>query len=523
MAEGQSATPDGEPGAATTPKWEFAWIDPELVDIGPNVRTVVDLDPRFVESVRAHGVLTPISVFPGEAGRYRLRYGQRRTLAALETERPVIPAIIVLEVPDDETAREIERISDQFHENVHRTPLTLPDEARAALALFEIVGSPKKVAKALSLPAAKVKRLLVVAQSEQALQLAAQYPLDLEQSATVADFADDEEAVETLMAAAAKGPQEFTHAEQVLRDRRKDAQLRQALVDRLHAEGIEVIKQPYDSSGPIRILSRLRATPDAEAVPLTVERHGACPGHAAYISTMGFTRATKASDLNVVHVCTDFRANGHAELYAPAGVPTTSQVKRPWTEEEKTTRKEVIANNRDMESAQAPRRKWVREFLQSAKVPADAQAWITLVLARYGLTLDHDNAVVLLGLKDKVKPVFRGAGEAIVDATRNASPARITMLQLAMLFGAFEGLVNRETWRYPKAETCEYYRQLEAWGYVRAPVERLVVMPTKNAKPTEVDPDDVVDPEAPTAPDDTAQPDEEADAQAPTEEEEEES
>ena len=67
-------------------------------------------------SVREHGVLVPIVAIRTEQG-VQVRYGQRRTLAAIEAGRPSVPVMVL----SGEPGPELDRIIEQWHENEHRT------------------------------------------------------------------------------------------------------------------------------------------------------------------------------------------------------------------------------------------------------------------------------------------------------------------------------------------------------------------------------------------------------------------
>ena len=57
-------------------------LDPNVLQIGENVRDAVDLGKEFLASLREHGVLVPITAVRDEDGTVTVRNGQRRTLGA---------------------------------------------------------------------------------------------------------------------------------------------------------------------------------------------------------------------------------------------------------------------------------------------------------------------------------------------------------------------------------------------------------------------------------------------------------
>jgi ParB/RepB/Spo0J family partition protein len=102
----------------------------DKIDIGDgfNPRRSVDLDPSFVQSVDAHGVLTPILVHPqgsGEHTRYFLVAGERRLCAARELELTEIPAVVRTEFATGNA------LPAALVENMHRAQLTPIEEAHA--------------------------------------------------------------------------------------------------------------------------------------------------------------------------------------------------------------------------------------------------------------------------------------------------------------------------------------------------------------------------------------------------------
>jgi ParB/RepB/Spo0J family partition protein len=100
-------------------------IPVERVDPNPN-QPRLSFDEgtlhELAASIREHGILQPILVRPGEAGRYQLIAGERRWRASKIAGLAEVPAMI--EEIDDETALEIAII-----ENLQREDLSPLDEA----------------------------------------------------------------------------------------------------------------------------------------------------------------------------------------------------------------------------------------------------------------------------------------------------------------------------------------------------------------------------------------------------------
>jgi len=88
-------------------------VDPASLLIDINVRTDTSLDKDFLASIRDLGMLVPIVAVRTEHGSLRVRYGHRRTLAAVEAGHDLVPVVIT----GDEDADEAARIVSQWHEN----------------------------------------------------------------------------------------------------------------------------------------------------------------------------------------------------------------------------------------------------------------------------------------------------------------------------------------------------------------------------------------------------------------------
>lgn len=95
-------------------------IDPSTLLVDVNIRTENALDKTFIGSVRDLGVLVPIVAVRTTDGALRVRYGHRRTLAAVETGHATVPVVITGEDDADDVAR----IIAQWHENEHRAGLS---------------------------------------------------------------------------------------------------------------------------------------------------------------------------------------------------------------------------------------------------------------------------------------------------------------------------------------------------------------------------------------------------------------
>jgi ParB family chromosome partitioning protein len=199
-----------------------------------------------------------------------------------------------------------------------------------------------------------------------------------------------------------------------------------------------------------------------------------------------------------VYVCTDWKRHGHASRYADTLPGTSGRVSGPMTEQDKAARREVIANNKAWESAEVVRRKWLRTFLSRKAAPKDAPQWITATLAccshdvRRAMEDGHPMALELLGLTaDQTWTPYSGRSHPVADAAEKATPARATMLTLALLLAGLEATTGRHTWRAPISSTHRsYFAALARWGCPLSDVEQIVVQPEPDSgADADIDPD----------------------------------
>jgi ParB family transcriptional regulator, chromosome partitioning protein len=90
-------------------------LDPRELLVDVNIRTDARLDKDFVASIKDFGVVVPIIAVRTAAGDVRVRFGHRRTLAAIEADLATVPVEIVGDEATDD-AGQIERILTQHAE-----------------------------------------------------------------------------------------------------------------------------------------------------------------------------------------------------------------------------------------------------------------------------------------------------------------------------------------------------------------------------------------------------------------------
>jgi len=452
------------------------WRDPRTLLTDRNVRTTVNLAREFVDSIREHGVLVPIVAVPADdvmradtdapgSEPVRVRYGQRRTLGAIEAERPLVPVYIT----DEAGADEADRIARQMVENSQREGLTTADTVAAYEQMAAFGLSADDIAKRASAPKAEVEAALATAASKLARGASQRYDfLTLDQAATVAEFDKDTDAVKTLIKVASEGGP-FEHTAQRLRDKRAYAEATAELTKTLKAAKVKVVPRPGYDTKLVTPISKLSHGGN----PLTEVAHANCPGRAAYI-----TDKWGSLPLAVVHVCTDPHAHGHKKMREGGPV-------QPLSEDEKRQRAEVRENNAAWRSAETVRRRWLREFLTRKTPPKSTATFIAACLAngdhalRKAMEQGHPLAGELLGLaKDTGTRRARVAVPTMIGA---ASEPRAQVIALGLVLAAHENATGVHTWRRKSDSDGRYFAFLAANGYTLSEVENLL-LPKPTAK-----------------------------------------
>jgi ParB family chromosome partitioning protein len=102
--------------------------------------------------------------------------------------------------------------------------LTLSERAGVVRQLLDLGLSPAQVQRRTQIPRLDIAAADAVTKSAVASRAAAEYPaLTLFQASTLADYDDDPDAVQALLAAASEGEVRLDHAAQQLRDDREAA------------------------------------------------------------------------------------------------------------------------------------------------------------------------------------------------------------------------------------------------------------------------------------------------------------
>jgi ParB family chromosome partitioning protein len=229
-----------DPTISTVPG-SLEHLDPNTVDIGENVRDAVDLNKAFLDSLREHGVLVPLTAVRGDDGVVRIRNGQRRTLGAREVGLATVPVYVLPATATDDAAEPVERIVHQIVTNDQNDDLTDVQRARGIQQMIDAGLSATKVAKRLSVSRHTVQAATAAAGSATAMEALSSGQLSLMEAAVLTEFEADQVSVSKLLDAAG-GPQ-FDHTVAQLRQDREAAKARAEAAESFAAQGYRVLDE----------------------------------------------------------------------------------------------------------------------------------------------------------------------------------------------------------------------------------------------------------------------------------------
>lgn len=461
-------------------------IPAAAVVIDPNVRTSVGVDKSFVSSIRVLGFQQHPVGYRGEDGNVHITVGQRRISAALEIGWPVIPIVIKPKRDAENDRAEELRLLEQIAENEQRLPLTPAELANGYKKLALLGVSEDQIARKTNTGKGNVKTALTVSDSEAALAAAASHPITLEQAAVIAEFDGDDRAIAELNEVAATNPAQLDHAAEQIRNRRLDDEAIASLRAKAEKAGAEVVDS-FSSCGAHEIRELWRADDDTKTrLTLPDVQLAGYTGFVAIIRRYGWGAALgKNRGYDIVWGLKDWKAQGL----------TTYGDRAPLTDAEKDARRQKRIDKAEMIAATEVRRRWIRDDLLNASrkhLPDDSIAWIARELWKLPGTLrpsygNSDTLALteLLGIEpdnstgvahDPITGTYVSGTDqkALTLLTTDKNPLRIA---LAMAIARTEDVVGNPKGdafgQDPRAAT--YLEQLQAWGYVLAPVEERMV------------------------------------------------
>ncbi len=451
-------------------------VDPSALLIDTNVRTEVRLDAKFKASIKSHGVLEPVVAISTEDG-LLVRYGQRRTLAAVEVEEPAIPVYVVA---DD---GEADRIVTQMVENDHREALTTGDRIAGVKQLSMIGVSASQITKRTGMTRKDVDAAIVVAEDAKAVQIAQAHTLAV--AGWVIEFDGDEDAQQAILRDAGYGGEDRArHTVQRLREKRETAAARAEVIATLTA--VVVIEQPSYSDKTTQPLSDLR---DAKGEPISPMEHSQCPGHVVVVREAYAYEAIEDEvddegnpveydasgedpepgqitvgdrTFAVIPYCQNYAEHGHRSMYGGSTSSGSTSAAPESREAASAERKRVIAGNKAWKAAGVVRAEFIEKLLARKSAPAD-----TVLFTLRAITGHADQSHGRKALAEKVGAKDGYGLLTIPDLT--GPQANVALL--AFIVTACEASTDLNHWRSVQPLTALYFKQLEAWGYVLSDAE----------------------------------------------------
>ena len=414
-------------------------VPPGALVIGANVRS--DTHPgakEFAASIKARGVLEPVTAWVDDEGNLVVYRGQRRTLAAASVGTPDgrVPVHVV------PRPAEVDRVTDQLVENVHRAAMRAAEE-RDAIEQLSLLGvSAAQISKRTAITRPTVDAALTVSASQTARERMDATGMTLEAAATFAEFEDDPHAIQALEQALSWG-RPLEHTAQRLRDARAEDTALRVHAQLLREQGVPVLdpQEVPDRAWTLHLDTLVTANGD----PIPEHDWPNVPGaavvlRARYDSTGPTTANTSADD-----------EDGGSDIGQ--------------------SRREVIANNAAWRSAQTVRRAWLGRFITRAGVPARAEALIceAVLTGQYALSKamgeSHPLLRTLLG-HDEQAPTTALATPSTAKAA--------TVRTLAAVLASWEASTGVHTWRHPTAWDARVMGVITGWGYQPSDVEQLL-------------------------------------------------
>lgn len=478
-------------------------VDPAALVIGTNVRIDTRESREFSASVKARGVIEPITAWADEEGSLVVDRGQRRALTAAKVGTPsgTVP-VRVIERPGD-----ADRITDQLTENIHREGMHEAEQREAIEQLALLGVSAAQIAKRTAIKRGTVDTVLTVAKSQVAKERMSGEGLTLEQAAAVAEFEDEPWAMAELDDRLRYAPDGYglQHLVQRLRDTGTERNRIQTEAQRLRQdEGLPVLDlADYPTRWRDLALRDLVRADDGE--PVDEDDWPQVPGAAVavsvewvYLNTEDDSEAEEHEEevadapepvqvLRPVWICTDPQAAGlmtrwDYRVAQRPGNATGAQADED-AEAKRQERRVVRENNAAWRSAETVRRQWLGQFVARKTPPKGAEELICQAVLtgphwlRQAFESSHPR------LRSMLKPTsdgeatpgyLGGHAQARELGDEPASPKAATMRSLAAILTAWEDKTDVHTWRNPDEWDSRVMAALIGWGYEASDVEQLL-------------------------------------------------
>jgi len=393
-----------------------------------------------------------------------------------------------------------------------RDGLTATEEAHAVAALFDAKMSGAAIGRAIGRSTAQVKTARRAAQvtADIAAQ-AADYPLTLDQLAVLADHQDNPADVAALLDAAPRGRMDHVVAQLAAR-RAENAAISAAVgpvCAELASSGVAVLEDEpniYTPGGP-RSVEDLTDNDGDGREPFSAESHAGCLGHAAYVAAEYYPadpddEQPEEVEVTVLYVCTDPARFGHKSRRwadrnltpgpgSPAIEPAEGETggdaaarlareQEAEAEAKKAQRQQLIARNKQADSAQEVRRAFVRQCLA---VKSKHKAMAGWALER---VIQRDPTFCRWAGEYYSRPAILAEllGGDPRQVTADTPAARHGVILWAQVATANEEDLPRDAHRERSPSRARYLQHLQSLGYVLSDVEQMILDNAADERPT---------------------------------------
>jgi len=472
------------PTAGAEPSMELIWVDPAEIIIDENVRTVVDIDPAFFESIRDYGVKSPPSVWRDDEGRIHCEFGQRRVLASTMAKHPVIPALLMSrERATEEAEVERSRIVSQLTENDQRQGLTDGERVQAWKQLAFFGMSTDEIAKTTKTKREKVRAGMKVAKESPAtVDLMKERQLTIDEALVMQEFEDaSTEQLELLEQTLREAPRDVPKVAKQVRDELAKAEAIAAA--QLEAERMGVPWRDPDKikiwDGTHRSITDVRIGKSRKAP--TIEQALDQGGVVASVH-----ESKKWNGAGYDHEYSTRFYVEHPQKHGYAGYAAAPEKSPEEVEKDRAERKLKREQKAAWIEATELRHAWIRDTLLAQKPPLGAELWIVRTLvgddATYSYTSagsQHKPAKLLLSWvapdteipADAYAAESRAVEKLITAAVKPADAVRYG-LGYALASAEFTLADPKHPAFATQISAHRYLRQLAEWGHTLHPAEQ---------------------------------------------------
>jgi ParB family chromosome partitioning protein len=463
-----------------------------------NVREELVLGADFLSSMK-NKVEIPLLITDSDGpGPYRIVDGERRLLAAIELGLKTLPCVY-----DPEASRDAAgQFLTMWTTDVHKKKLTTAEQAHALVQARIAGASMARIVKTVG-GRRKAKAWMAAGELPEETRARAKeagYAWSLEEYAQLAEFADDAEATERLLAAAERG--NFAHRLAREKNDRAENTRKSQIAAELAEAGIPLVEDLSPGAMPLYRLV------DENGEGLTEQTHAACPGHAARFNQYG-------AEPSLSYYCLDPAARGHRDSWTrepiiPKSEPTAAGAAEAKAESSAKKRR-VIEGNKDMRAANDVRRAWLQELCSRASLPreeADLIAQFTtecLILQPEPMRKLAGDYASLTKIEEMLG--LSGGREAITHKVAAANRGKLIILGFGAIAAAYERRINEKAWRKDlsdfemggSGDTRRWLRICEELGYSFSPIEQAIADDVEYAPESQsshLDPDTADDSES---------------------------